>query len=95
MLKVSLTLDFFSCIILHVDDKIGMQLKSVKIFAQSLGKTLAFRITKWHAMTLENLFETDPMQDKTPLLRALGERIRSLRARKGITRKKLASLAGI
>ncbi|AFK61933.1 anaerobic benzoate catabolism transcriptional regulator [Advenella kashmirensis WT001] len=46
-------------------------------------------------MTLENSFEIDSMQDKTPLLRALGERIRSLRARKGITRKRLASLAGI
>ncbi len=46
-------------------------------------------------MTLENSLEIDSLEDKTPLLRALGDRIRSLRARKGITRKKLASLAGI
>ncbi len=46
-------------------------------------------------MTLENSFDFDSQEDKSPLLRALGERIRSLRARKGITRKKLASLAGI
>lgn len=46
-------------------------------------------------MKLENSFEINPLEDKSPLLRALGERIRSLRARKGITRKELASLAGI
>ncbi|MGX9936514.1 helix-turn-helix transcriptional regulator [Advenella kashmirensis] len=46
-------------------------------------------------MRLENSFEINPLEDKSPLLRALGERIRSLRTGKGIARKELASLAGI
>lgn len=47
------------------------------------------------AADLETFEESAPAESRTPFLLALGERIRNLRARRGLTRKAMAMAAGI
>ncbi|MEC4719828.1 helix-turn-helix transcriptional regulator [Noviherbaspirillum sp. CPCC 100848] len=46
-------------------------------------------------MTAQNLMTESPEEEKDPFLVALGERLRALRSRRGLTRKALARLANV